>query len=78
MWHTYIINKDGILYTGMTQDVARRISEHKNKNAAVKLLYKEDFPNKFQAAKREKQIKGWTRKKKFALIDGDFELLKRL
>ena len=39
---------------------------------------KEPFPNKFEAAKREKQIKGWTRKKKLALIHGDLDLLRKL
>jgi len=73
-----IINKDGMLYTGMAQDVARRLQEHKSRSYLAELLYKEELPDKFQAAKREKQIKGWTRNKKMALIDGDLDLLKRL
>ncbi|MFC1646558.1 GIY-YIG nuclease family protein [Candidatus Omnitrophota bacterium] len=43
-----------------------------------RLLYKKEFSSKHEAAKRERQIKGWTRKKKLALIKGDFSLLKKL
>ena len=78
MWYMYIINKDGMLYTGIAQDLNRRLEEHKRRSCLVGLLYKEEFPDKFQAAKREKQIKGWTRRKKLALIDGNIELLRKL
>jgi putative endonuclease len=67
-----------MLYTGMAQDLDRRLQEHKNASHLVEFLYKEEYPDKFQAARRERQIKGWTRKKKLALIDGDLELLRRL
>ena len=86
MWYVYIIEcADGRLYTGLTDDVDRRFREHQNRgshftsyNPAVKLLYQESFLQKSAAAKREKQIKGWTRRKKLALIKGDLELLKKL
>ena len=63
----------------------RRFQEHQRKgshftsyNPAVKILYQESFQDKHIAAKRGKQIKGWTRKKKIALIKNDLALLKRL
>lgn len=86
MYYVYILEcRDGKLYTGMSEDPYRRFKEHQHGgshftsyNPAVKLLYTEAFPAKSQAAKREKQIKGWRRDKKLALCAGDIELLKRL
>lgn len=86
MYYVYIIEcEDKKLYTGMTDNIERRYKEHQRKgshftsyNHPTKLLYKESFPDKNQAAKREKQIKGWTRAKKIALIEGDIALLKQL
>jgi len=87
MWYVYILeckNKD--LYTGITNDLERRLKEHQRgkggkftKSFKVdKMLFSEPHPTKSQAAKRESQIKNWSRKKKLALIEGDLELLKRL
>ena len=81
IWYVYILEcRDGSLYTGMTIDIKRRFEEHQRKsyNPAIELIYKEPFPDEFLAAKREKQIKGWTRRKKLALINGNLDLLKRL
>ena len=44
----------------------------------VKIVYKETFQNPNDAIMWEKRIKGWTRKKKEALINGDFDELKKL
>ena len=63
MWHVYICDKNGQLYTGITTDLKHRMSQH---NAS--LLYSESHINKVEAAKRELQIKGWRREKKLALI----------
>jgi putative endonuclease len=70
-------NKSRTLYTGVTNDLMRRVYEHKNK--LVKgftpryniqyLVYYESTSNIYSAIAREKQIKGWLRKKKIALID---------
>lgn len=68
----------------MTSNIDRRMQEHQQThshiviNAQVELLYKESLPDQLQAVKREKQIKGWTRKKKLALIEGNLDLLKKL
>jgi predicted GIY-YIG superfamily endonuclease len=58
---------------------------HKNKyNRAtkefsdIKLIYKEEYPTRMLAEKREKQFKGWTVAKKKALIVGNLELLRQL
>ncbi len=63
MLHVYICDKNGQLYTGITTDLKRRMSQHK-----ASLLYSESYSNKTDAAKRERQIKGWRREKKLALI----------
>ena len=86
MYYVYIIEcKDGKFYTGITCNVERRFKEHQfngshftSCNPAVKILFKEEFLCKTQAAKREKQIKGWSHKKKLALAQGNLELLKKL
>ena len=76
-WYIYIVEgKDKSLYTGITNNVPRRVWLHNNKMGAkslfgklpVRLVYNERLPNQIMAAKREKEIKGWTRKKKFELI----------
>ena len=63
MWYLYICDRNGQLYTGITTDLNHRMVLHK-----AKLLYHESFDNKFDAAKREREIKGWSRKKKEELI----------
>ena len=78
MWFVYILKcKDSSLYTGMTSNLERRFLEHKNKKGghytnshdAVKIIYKEEYPTQKEALKRERQIKGWRREKKLALIN---------
>jgi putative endonuclease len=63
MWHIYICDRNGKLYTGITTDLGKRMRQHD-----ARLLYSETYPDRFQAAKRERQIKGWRRDKKMALI----------
>jgi predicted GIY-YIG superfamily endonuclease len=64
MWYLYIINKKDKYYTGITTDLQNRLRQH----GSPPLLYKETFPDKHQAAKREKQIKGWSKATKDELI----------
>ena len=86
MWFVYIVEcKDGKFYTGLTNNVEWRLREHQHQgshftsyNHATKILYKESFQGKHEAAKHEQQIKGWTRCKKLALAEGDLKLLKKL
>jgi putative endonuclease len=70
-------NKSGTLYTGVTNNLERRIYEHKHhlvngftkKYRIEKLVYFEETNDINVAISREKQIKGWLRKKKIALIE---------
>jgi len=67
----------GTIYTGVTSDLERRTSEHKSpankgftgKYRADNLVYLEKTSDVHAAIAREKQIKGWTRAKKVALIE---------
>jgi putative endonuclease len=66
-----------MLYVGVTNDLERRIYEHRQKQIPgytrqyniSKLVYFEATPNVSAAIAREKQIKGWVRAKKLALIE---------
>ncbi len=79
MYFIYIITnrKDGVLYTGVTRDLVRRIYEHRNKLAAgfsahynlTRLVYFEAGDSIESAIAREKQLKGWRREWKVALIE---------
>ncbi len=77
-YYVYIMtNKSRTLYTGVTSNLIRRVYEHKNKLIdgftkkynITKLIYYELTNEVTSAIAREKQIKGWLRKKKFALIE---------
>ena len=79
MWFVYILEcKNGQYYTGITDNVDQRFSDHKNgkggqftrRYGVAKLLYKKSYANKHEAALREKQIKGWSHRKKLMLING--------
>ena len=66
-----------VLYTGVTNNLERRVYEHKHKSIPgftskyniTRLAYFEETDNISQAIAREKQIKGWLRVKKIALIE---------
>ncbi len=66
-----------VLYTGVTNDLERRVWEHKNKaswgftnrNNVDRLVYYELYPSAQDAIAREKEIKGWRREKKNALVE---------
>jgi putative endonuclease len=84
MSHMYILEcVDGSYYTGSTIDLERRLWQHQNglganhtaKRLPVKLVYCEFFEHVGDAFKREKQVQGWTRRKKEALMVGDSNLL---
>jgi putative endonuclease len=69
-------NESDTLSTGVTNDLTKRVFEHKNKLLPgftakyniTRLVYFEETNNVQAALAREKQIKGWLRKKKIALI----------
>jgi len=78
MFFVYIIQcKDNFLYTGITNNLEKRIREHnlgigspvtKNRGP-VKLVYFQEFSTREEAAVREKEIKGWRRGKKEIIIN---------
>ena len=78
-YYTYIMSNlnNTTLYIGVTDNLERRVVEHKSgsgsaftsKYHCVKLVYYESFSDINQAIAREKQLKGWKRERKDALID---------
>ncbi|MBI2617558.1 GIY-YIG nuclease family protein [Candidatus Gottesmanbacteria bacterium] len=78
MWFVYILLCDEkTFYIGITNDLVKRIAQHKNKNSfftkkfsQIKIVYCEKYAQESEAAKREKQLKGWNRAKKQMLVDG--------
>lgn len=77
-YYVYIMtNKSKTLYTGMTNDLLRRVYEHKHKLIEgftkkyniTKLVFFEETSDVNEAIALEKKIKGWTRAKKIALIE---------
>lgn len=77
-YYVYIMANNGkMLYTGITSNLEKRIYEHKNhllegytkKYNINKLVYFEETNDVLAAIEREKQIKGWLRRKKIALIE---------
>ncbi|MCB4791363.1 MAG: GIY-YIG nuclease family protein [Elusimicrobia bacterium] len=78
MWHVYILEcKNLSLYTGITDNLKRRIKQHKEGKGSKytrsfgvkKLLYEEKHPTKSSALKREAEIKSFEREEKLALIN---------
>jgi putative endonuclease len=77
-WFVYILEcEDKSLYVGATNNIERRLQEHMigkgskfvRSRKANKIVYKEGFENKYDAYRREKQIKGFSRQKKLELIE---------
>lgn len=77
---------DGSYYTGSTNNLEIRLWEHQNglganhtqKHLPVEFVYSEEYERIDQAFYREKEIQGWSRKKKEALIQGQFDKLPEL
>jgi predicted GIY-YIG superfamily endonuclease len=80
----YILKRaDGSYYTGSTIDLEMRIAHHQtgyfkgytSSRLPVELIWQQEFPTKHEAFVCERQIKGWTRAKKEALIHGNFDAI---
>ena len=77
---------DGSYYVGSTWDLEKRLWQHSQglgaiytvRRLPVKLVYSEEFDSIAIAFKREKQVQGWSRAKREALIDGEFDRLPEL
>lgn len=87
MYYVYILKcNDGSFYTGVTSNLELRIVQHNSNEfegytksrRPVRLVFHSAFSQIKDAIESEKQIKGWSRSKKKALIAGDFEKLKML
>jgi len=84
----YILRcSDGSYYTGMTNNLNRRLYEHNSglnpksytyNKRPIELMYYTTFTNIYDTINREKQIKSWSKAKKEALIDGRIEDLPNL
>ena len=77
IYYTYIMAaKSRVLYTGVTGDLMSRVIQHKtgtvpgftSRYRVTRLVYFEQFGHPMEAILREKEIKGWIRKKKLELI----------
>lgn len=87
MSYTYILLcSNGEYYVGSTEDLDKRLQEHQSGRGCdftkahlpVKLVYTEEYPTIEEAYKRERQLHGWSKAKKEALICGDIDKLKQL
>ena len=84
---TYLLRcNDGSYYAGHTEDLDLRLAQHRSgalggytgKRLPVKLVWSQNFPTREEAFNAERQIKGWSRAKKDALVAGDWERISRL
>lgn len=87
MYSVHILkNSKNHLYIGSSHNVTKRVSRHNagdgaeftRRNKNFELVYEETYQTLLEARRRELQLKGWSREKKNALINGDKELLKIL
>jgi putative endonuclease len=78
---------DGSYYTGHTDNLEKRIGEHTTgaiascytfKRRPLQLVFSQDCPTREEALSAEQQIKGWSRKKKEAMMRGDWAEVSRL
>ena len=85
-WTYIVLCSDRSYYTGSTTELDKRIVDHNNgrykgytsTRLPVVLVWSLEFSDIRDAIALERQIKGWSRKKKEALIRGDFQLLHEL
>jgi len=88
LYFVYILKcSDGLTYTGITNNISRRFIQHQkgiNKNCftykrrPVKLIFQQEFNDINQAIRFEKKIKKWSKQKKIALANGDYDLVQLL
>jgi predicted GIY-YIG superfamily endonuclease len=77
---------DNSYYTGQTDNLEKRIAEHQagevvgytSARLPVVLVFSQEFPSREEALAAERQIKGWSRRKKEALMRGDWAEVSRL
>jgi len=83
MWHLYLIRcNDGSLYTGITTDVQRRLTDHQNSRGArrlrgrgpLELVFSQQIGDRSLAQQLEWQIKRWSKTEKERLVRGETAL----
>jgi putative endonuclease len=83
-WSVYILRcNDNTLYTGITNDLEKRIESHSNGQASkytrsrlpVEIVYLEQVKNRGEATKRELEIKALPRKEKIKIIKGNTDII---
>ncbi len=85
-WAYMLHCADRKFYVGHTDDLDTRIAEHMSRRLPgytssrlpVTLVWSDEFPTRYEALRAERQIKGWSRAKKLALIRGDWKLISLL
>ena len=85
-WAYMLHCRGGYLYVGHTDDIDRRIGEHKSglipgfsaDHQPVELVWSDQFGNRDDAKAAERKLKGWSRAKKLALIRGDWDRISAL
>jgi len=88
MFWVYILKcSDGSFYTGHTDNLENRLGQHHSgyfstcytfKRRPLELVFNQVFDTREEALNSERQLKGWSRKKKQALIDQNWDLVKVL
>jgi len=74
-----ILFPNGYLYTGSSGNLDQRRREHRrNVGKGAMVVFREAFDSRDEAVARERQLKGWSRAKKEALIKSNFESLEKL
>ena len=85
-WTHILRCSDASYYVGHTDDLEKRMGEHEcgavsvyaRKRRPLKLVYAQDFQTRWEALAAERQLKGWSRAKKEALIKGNWSRLSLL
>ncbi|HAU1250195.1 TPA: GIY-YIG nuclease family protein [Legionella pneumophila] len=85
MFWVYILQcSDKSYYTGQTDNLEKRLTQHQDKmipgcytstRLPIQLKFRQEFMSREEALNAERQIKGWSRRKKEALINGDWQAL---
>ena len=84
-WAYMLHCRGGSFFTGHTDDLDLRIAKHQTgfypgftrDHLPVELVWSQEFGTRYEALTAEHQIKGWSRRKKLALIRGDWEAISR-
>ena len=85
-WAYMLHCADRSFYVGHTEDLDARIGAHQSglipgytsTRLPVTLVWSSEFPSRYEALQAERQIKGWSRAKKLALIRGDWAMISAL